>query len=46
MAAPGNAEFAFEKINDLWDEEIQADLNSDDEAEAQSIEGSDSELEH
>jgi hypothetical protein len=41
--APGDAEFAFEKIGDIWNEEIQADLNSDDEAEVESLEGSDSE---
>ena len=43
--APGDADFAFEKINDLWNEEIQADLNSDDEAEEESTDGNDSELE-
>jgi hypothetical protein len=30
--APGDAEYSFEKINELWDEELQAELNSDDEA--------------
>jgi hypothetical protein len=45
-AAAGDADFAFEKINELWDEEIRAEMNSDDEAEVQSLEGSDSELDH
>jgi hypothetical protein len=43
--APGDAEFAFDKIGDLWNEEIQAESNSDDEAEVESLEGSDSEQE-
>jgi hypothetical protein len=42
--APGYADFAFEKINELWNEETHADLNSDDEAE-DSTDDSDSELE-
>ena len=29
--APGDANFALEKIADLWNEEIAADLDSDDE---------------
>jgi hypothetical protein len=37
---PGDAGFAIDKIGDLWNEEIQADLNSDDEAELESFEGS------
>ena len=43
--APGDANFAFEKIADLWNEEITADLNSDDEGEAESLEGKNSKLE-
>ena len=42
--APGDANFAFEKIADLWQEEITADLNSDDEGEVESLEGSDSDV--
>ena len=42
--APGDANFAFEKIADLWQEEITADLNSDDEAEVESLEGNDNEV--
>jgi hypothetical protein len=38
--APGDAGFTFDKIGDLWNEEIQADLNSDNEAELKSLEGS------
>ena len=42
-----DANFALEKTGDLSNEEIQSDLNSDDEAEAEveSLEGCDSELE-
>jgi hypothetical protein len=40
-----DADFAFEKLNDMWNEEIQAELNSDDEAEEGSTEASDSEME-
>jgi hypothetical protein len=43
--APGDASFAFDKIGNLWNEEIQADLNSDDKAELGSLEGSDMEQE-
>ena len=43
--APRDANFAFEKIADLWQEEITADLNSDDEGEAESLEGKNSKLE-
>jgi hypothetical protein len=42
--APGDADFAFEKVNDLWNEEIHAELNSDDEAAEDSMEDNDSEL--
>jgi hypothetical protein len=38
--APGD--IAFQNIGDLWKEEIQEDLNLDDEAEVESLEGSDS----
>jgi hypothetical protein len=38
--APGDARFAFNKIGNLWSKEIQADLKSDDEAELESLEGS------
>jgi hypothetical protein len=41
--APGDADYAFEKINDLWNEEIQSELNSEDEAE--SLESRDGETE-
>ena len=42
-----DANFALEKTGDLSNEEIQSDLNSDDEAEAEveSLEGCDSKLE-
>ena len=43
--APRDANFAFEKIADLWHEEITADLNPDNERETQSLEGNASELE-
>ncbi len=39
--APADADFAFEKIGDLWNEEITAELHSDDEAELDSLEDSD-----
>ena len=39
---PGDANFAFEKIADLWQEEITAGLNSDDGGETESLEGNDS----
>jgi hypothetical protein len=42
--APGDPDFAFEKVNDLWNEEKPADLNSDDEAE-ESTDDNDSDLE-
>ncbi len=38
--APADAGFAFEKIGDLWNEEITAELHSDDEAEIESLEDS------
>jgi hypothetical protein len=38
---PGDAGFAFEKIGDLWNEEITAELNLDDRAELNSNEKSD-----
>jgi hypothetical protein len=31
----GDADYAFEKMNDLWDEEIRAELNSEDETETE-----------
>jgi hypothetical protein len=44
--APGDASFAFNKIGDLWNKEIQADLNLDNkEAELKSLKGSDMEQE-
>jgi hypothetical protein len=43
--AAEDADYAFVKLNNMWDEEIQAELNSDDEAENESTEASNSELE-
>ena len=34
--APGDADYAFEKLNDLWDEEIQSDGESENESETDS----------
>jgi hypothetical protein len=43
--APGDADYAFKKINDSWNEEIQSESNLEDEDEAEILEGRDGERE-